>query len=134
MVCSNFSMFLFSKYVTSILPRHHFKDLIYFIFFTFFDQNKINVTLFVILTYVFDVFDYCWSHDHYENAGHEYWMDLYYWIHWRFWRDIGGEPGDAGGDEIGDCHHCLKKREKKRLKTFLVIEKILNIEVFYNFF
>ena len=30
------------------------------------------------LTYVFDVFDYCSSHDHYENAGHEYWMDLDY--------------------------------------------------------
>ena len=30
------------------------------------------------LTYVFDVFDYYSSHDHYENAGHEYWMDLDY--------------------------------------------------------
>ena len=30
------------------------------------------------LTYVFDVFDYCSFHDHYENARHEYWMDLDY--------------------------------------------------------
>ena len=58
-------------------------------------------------------------------------MDLYYCIHWRCWRDIGGEPGDAGGDEIGDFHHCLKK---ERLKTFLILKKILNMEVVFNWY